>query len=290
SLAGDATHLGAAWLGPGAASAATRPSCRRRKAPLATILSNSEPAEMWTRRDRRAAFPAERRLRSAGASSRVPLTGHRSGERPRSVARFQFLRNDGRAERHRRLARASVLRVGEERIVPGLGEMSRVEGIGVGSVGEAVAEAVQGELRRAGSDEVVDRVAVIAGDRGPRRLQARDGDAIGFAGDTGDLIETAGVGLVVGGERPRRRHPLALIAPTPLERFRAPRGEHGAGQEDECELHGNPRRLEPERLKLRFGAGNRRDSAIWFPYEDQAEYRRHGGAPTQARGSASGTN
>jgi hypothetical protein len=48
--------------------------------------------------------------------------------------------------------------------------------------------------------------------------------------------------------------------------------------------------LEPERLKLRFGAGNRRDSAIWFPYEDQAEYRRHGGAPTQARGSASGTN
>ena len=44
--------------------------------------------------------------------------------------------------------------------------MGPVEGIGVGSVGERIAEAMQGEPGSLGPDEVVDRIAVVAGDRG----------------------------------------------------------------------------------------------------------------------------
>jgi hypothetical protein len=72
------------------------------------------------------------------------------------------LRDDCCAERHQRLARLAVLWIGEKRVDARRDEMIAVEGIGVSSIGERVAEAVQGKLRSVGPDEIVDRVAVVA--------------------------------------------------------------------------------------------------------------------------------
>ena len=55
------------------------------------------------------------------------------------------LMDDRRGESDVRFAGAVVRRVGEKRVSVRLGEMGPVEGIGVGSVGERIAEAMQGE-------------------------------------------------------------------------------------------------------------------------------------------------
>jgi len=130
--------------------------------------------------------------------------------------------------------------VGEERVRVRLGEMSPIKGIGVGSVGQRVAEAVQRELGSLGPDEVVDRITVVARDRGPWRLQTRDRDAIGIAGYRGYRVEAVGVGRVLGGERARSRDPLPLIAPAPLQRLGALGDERRADNERKCELQANP--------------------------------------------------
>ena len=117
--------------------------------------------------------------------------------------------------------------------------MVAVEGIGVRPVSERVAKAMQRQMRRFGLDETVDRIAVVAGNRGSGRLQAGDGHAIHLALDPGDLIETVGVGRVFGGERARRRNPLALIAPPPLRRLGG-KTERRGDQERKCNFQQIP--------------------------------------------------
>src|ERR1700729_1790097 len=74
------------------------------------------------------------------------------------------LRDDRRGELHQWLARLAVGWIGKKRVNARRDEMIAVEGIGVCPVGERIAEAVQGKLRNHGSDETVDRIAVVAGD------------------------------------------------------------------------------------------------------------------------------
>src|SRR5580698_4668438 len=154
----------------------------------------------------------------------------RARRRPKRAAKHDGAPDGGladnrRGEFHQRLARLTVLWIGEERVNARRDEMVAVEGVRIGPVGERIAEAVQRKLRRLGPDQTIDGIAVVAGDGGSRWLQAGDGDPVGLALYSGDRIEPVGVGRILRGKGAPRRDPLALIAPAPLQGLGGKRDE-----------------------------------------------------------------
>ena len=81
-------------------------------------------------------------------------------------------------------------------------------------------------------NEIIDGVRLIAWNRHAGCLEARDGDPIPGAGDSGDQLATMGLGAVHDGKRARGRDPGSGVLPLPKSGSRScSRCERSKGQE-----------------------------------------------------------
>ena len=106
------------------------------------------------------------------------------------------------------------------------------------SVGEREAKAARAEFGRLRPHEIVDRPAFVAGNCGPGGLKPDDRDAVRFAGDAGDRVESVRVRRVASLEKAFRLELRPRTRPPPSHRsLRAARDQRRA--ESECKSEAN---------------------------------------------------